>query len=138
MMLCDAGPLIALIDRRDAAHQRCLACLDRLNLPLIITWPAFTEAAYFLHVSGGWTYQNELWGLADDRALEIHANSPAEQARMRELMKQYQDSPMDLADASLVAAAEKLQIHQMLTLDSHFRAYRTRDGRSFEMLPEQT
>ena len=39
-------------------------------------------------------------------------------------MRQYHDAPMDLADASLVVAAERLNLRRIFTLDSHFRAYR--------------
>jgi len=36
----------------------------------------------------------------------------------------YCDRPMDLADATLVLAAEKTGYHQILTLDSDFLFYR--------------
>jgi predicted nucleic acid-binding protein len=43
---------------------------------------------------------------------------------------------MDLADASLVVAAEVLGIYSAMTLDSDFRVYRTRDGKAFDIFPE--
>ncbi len=49
--------------------------------------------------------------------------------RVFELMEQYADHPMDLADASVIAAAEALQIRRVFTLDkADFAAYRTRRG----------
>ncbi len=48
MTLTDAGPLIALIDRGEAAHERCVAALATLHAPMVTTWPAFTEAMYLL------------------------------------------------------------------------------------------
>ncbi|MGE3595451.1 MAG: hypothetical protein AB7N70_07850 [Dehalococcoidia bacterium] len=39
---------------------------------------------------------------------------------MAELMEKYQDRPMDLADASLVAAAERLEQRRIFTLDDDF------------------
>ena len=50
-------------------------------------------------------------------------------------MTQYQDLPMDLADASLVAAAEALSLPRIFTLDGDFRVYRLSDGRPFEIVP---
>jgi predicted nucleic acid-binding protein len=50
-------------------------------------------------------------------------------------MEQYRDTPMDLADATLVTAAEVLRVHRIFTLDSDFKVYRTRDGRAFEIVP---
>ena len=54
---------------------------------------------------------------------------------MRILMRQYRDSPMDLADASLVAAAEKLNLRRIFTLDDHFYAYRINGTHPFTVVP---
>jgi hypothetical protein len=50
-------------------------------------------------------------------------------------MQQYQDAPMDLADASLVAAAERLQLRRIFTLDRHFYAYRIDEKHPFDVVP---
>lgn len=39
---------------------------------------------------------------------------------MRSLMEKYRDTPMDLADASLVALAETRGLKRIFTLDSDF------------------
>ena len=44
---------------------------------------------------------------------------------------------MDLADASLVLAAEKTGYQQILTLDSDFLFYRIADRNSFEIIQVQ-
>jgi len=51
------------------------------------------------------------------------------------LMEQYQDLPMDLADASLVALAEEQRLVEVFTLDRDFRVYRRGDGRAFTVVP---
>ena len=43
---------------------------------------------------------------------------------MSDLMRTYQNVPMDLADASLIAVAESRGIFQLFTLDSDFYIYR--------------
>jgi uncharacterized protein len=50
-------------------------------------------------------------------------------------MEKYQDVSMDLADASLVAAAETLRLKQIFTLDNDFYVYRLYDKDAFEVLP---
>jgi uncharacterized protein len=59
--------------------------------------------------------------------------------RAFELMEIYSDHPMDLADASLVTAAESLNIRTVFTLDRRdFEAYRVRRGHRYypiEILP---
>lgn len=54
---------------------------------------------------------------------------------MRKLMDIYSDTPMDFADASLVAAARTDESRRIFTLDSHFYAYLTEDGKPFEVIP---
>jgi len=54
---------------------------------------------------------------------------------MRALMRDYADTPMDLADASLVAAAETLRQRRVFTVDKHFYVYRQRLGHAFEVVP---
>jgi uncharacterized protein len=65
-------------------------------------------------------------GLSADELVVLHTHTPeaGEWERMRTLMRQYHDAPMDLADASLVVAAERLNFRRIFTLDSHFHAYR--------------
>jgi len=50
-------------------------------------------------------------------------------------MEKYSDIPMDLADASLVAAAESLGLRRVFTLDSDFRVYRIGGSTPFEVVP---
>ena len=56
--------------------------------------------------------------------------------RMIILMDKYQDRPMDLADASIIAAAESLGSKQIFTLDRDFHVYRLMDGSALEVVPE--
>jgi predicted nucleic acid-binding protein len=60
-------------------------------------------------------------------------------ARAFELMEHYADHPMDLADASIITAAEALGSRSVFTLDrKDFRTYRVRRGHrhyALEILP---
>lgn len=57
MVLTAAGPLVAILNRQDDHHQRCVNCLPGLSGPMITTWPAFTEAMYLLGECG-WKERN--------------------------------------------------------------------------------
>ena len=136
MTLCDASPLFALIDSRQVeANARCKAVLPTLSKPLITTWSAFTEAMYLVHRSGGWPLQSLLWQYVLTGQLIFHITNEAEEQRMAELMKEYRDTPMDLADASLVAAAETLRLSRIFTLDSDFYVYQRQGNQPFEVIP---
>lgn len=102
---------------------------------MVTTWPAFTEAMYLLGSAGGWNAQEALWKLLERGDLQLVPLDQPLQDRTRALMAKYEDMPMDLADASLVAAAEALGSPRVFTLDSDFRVYRWKGKRKFEILP---
>lgn len=135
MTLCDASALIALINRSDANHQRCVNVLSLLPAPLITTWPCLTESMYLLGTYGGWLAQRELWSYLIDNILVLYYINDRELKRMLLLMEQYQDLPMDLGDASLVATAETLNQKRIFTLDQDFYVYRFKRNQTFEVVP---
>lgn len=90
---------------------------------------------YLSYKAGGWPMQKLLWRYIGEGALHLHHLKEVEQKRMRELMEQYRDTPMDLADASLVATAEALNQRRIFTLDSDFRIYRFFGAQAFEIVP---
>ncbi|HSD29840.1 MAG TPA: PIN domain-containing protein, partial [Vicinamibacteria bacterium] len=60
----------------------------------------------------------------------------ADVPRMRELMAQYRDLPMDLADAALVRVAERERIATIFTVDRRdFALYRPKGIRRFRIVP---
>lgn len=138
MILTDAGPLVALIDRGEPDHGVCAACLPRFTGPMLTTWPAFTEAMYLLGEAGGWRGQEALWKILEQGDLEIALQGADQYRRIRVLMQKYHDRPMDLADASLVCLAEQLGARDIFTLDREdFRTYRLHGRQTFRLWPEQ-
>jgi len=134
--LVDAGPLVALIDYgQGEAHRTCVAALKTILGPLVTTWPCFTEAMYFLGDLKGWNGQETLWQFLERGALDLHISTDSEAKRMRVLMEKYGDTPMDLADASLVAIAESQGLHRIFTLDNDFRIYKINGTIAFDVLP---
>ncbi|MEM7354220.1 MAG: hypothetical protein AAF657_25675 [Acidobacteriota bacterium] len=89
---------------------------------------------YLLGSVGGIRYQEPLWRLRQTGSLRLHDLSESETDRMASLMTKYADTPMDLADASLVAAAERLSLNEVFTIDSHFYAYRLPDGSALDIV----
>lgn len=135
MILTDTGPIIALLDADDSHHERCLEVARTLPAaPLLTTWPCFTEAMYLLGSVGGYSYQEKLWNMQTSRRLVLHDLTEAEVHRMTLLMNTYQDRPMDMADASLVALAESKVFHRIFTLDSDFHIYRLKNGKALDIV----
>ncbi len=135
MTLTDAGPLVALIDADEEDHELCRTVLAQLELPLVTTWPAFTEAMYLLCRSPSPAGREAMWRLVLSGRLELVDPSPAAVERTAKLMNTYPDVPMDLADATLVALAEERGLRRVFSLDSDFRIYRLHGRQHFEVLP---
>lgn len=135
MILVDAGPLVAIVDAGEADHARCVSALSDLTAPMITTWPALTEAMYLLGGAGGWVAQKALWTLVERGELQAMDLDETAKNRTRTLMEKYRDLPMDLADASLFAAAEAIDLKRVFTLDSDFQVYRFKGRQRFEIVP---
>jgi predicted nucleic acid-binding protein len=134
LILIDTGPIVAFFDKDDRYHSLCVEILKEIKEPLITTWPVLTECFYLLNFS--WEIQDSLWLFTQRGGVEI---SPLEKdflGRCRELMRQYRDLPMDLADATLVALADILGISKIFTLDhKDFSIYRFKHKRRFTLIP---
>jgi len=127
MILMDTGPLVALFDPKDGQHERAVSTLRALRERLCTTVPVLTEAFHMLQPES----------IGSDRVREFVVRGGLSVwfldrmnlTRAFELMEQYADHPMDLADASVIAAAEALQTRKVFTLDKgDFGAYRIRRG----------
>lgn len=133
-VLVDTGPLVALLDRSDAHHLACRDALRSSRDRLVTVWPVLTEATHLLAFSVE----------AQDALLEMVAlDAPAllplqkeDLPRIRGLMRQYRDLPMDFADAALVRVAERERIRRVLTLDRRdFGVYRAAGIGKLTLLP---
>jgi predicted nucleic acid-binding protein len=129
VILVDTGPLVALFDPRDDAHAETRALLASVREPLFTTVAVLTETFHLLDPgSHGSAALREFVNAGGMTVWFLSADSLD---RCFELMEQYADHPMDLADASLVTAAEHLRTTKIFTLDRRdFATYRVRIGRS--------
>jgi predicted nucleic acid-binding protein len=127
MILVDTGPLVALFDPKHHAHRRCRRVLEQAREPLRTTVPVLTEAFHMLGPSS--TGSDRLRDFILAGGLGAVFLDYAALVRAFELMEQYADHPMDLADASLIVAAERLNSRRIFTIDrSDFHTYRARRG----------
>jgi predicted nucleic acid-binding protein len=117
-MLCDTGPLVALIDTDYIHHERADQTVAELAAErFVTTWACLTEALYLLGKVEGHRGQDRLLEFVERGILMIYAIEPVSIPRVRALMKKYSDAPMDFADASLVVAAELTGEKQVFTFD---------------------
>lgn len=137
MILVDTGPLVALFDPKDAHHQRAAKTLRTIREPMCTTTPVLTEAFHMLGPDSSGSVR--LREFIEKGGLSVWFLDRSQLTRAFELMELYADHPMDLADASIVVAAEVLDTPKVFTLDrSDFATYRVRRGHrhyAMEILP---
>ena len=136
MLIVDAGPLYAAAATEDKDHHRCVELLTQAKGPLLVPELVVTEVAYLLSDRIGAHAE-----LAFARALaagELIAEPVAdpEWERVAELVERYEDLPLGMADASLVALAERHDAKEIASLDRrHLGVVRPRHTPSFTLLP---
>ncbi|WP_017719821.1 type II toxin-antitoxin system VapC family toxin [Kamptonema formosum] len=121
-VLLDAGPLVALLDRRDRFHSWVTGEWANIAPPLLTCEAVITEACFLLrNVYAG---KQAVISLVNTGVIQIPFRLSEESASIAELLTRYQSVPMSLADACLVRMAELYSGSLLFTLDSDFRIYR--------------
>lgn len=127
MIIVDTGPLVALFDPRDGLHANCRDRLQSFRAPLVTTPPVLTEAFHILAPESRGSEQLRMF--IERGGMSVHFAGDEELFRAFELMEKYKDRPMDLADASVIAAAETAGTRKIFTVDrSDFETYRIKRG----------
>lgn len=121
-VLVDTGPLVALLDRRDAHHQWARTQFSLIRPPLLTCESVLSEACFLLKdiPQGSHTILELLAG----RVVMLAFSLAEELQPVARLMTRYAKVPMSLADACLVRMAEQYSSHFVLTLDRDFTVYR--------------
>ena len=121
VILVDAGPLVALLNRRERHHHWVVQTFGALSGPLITCEAVLTEACYLLK---GWPEAvDSILQRVEEGLLQIEALAQ-DAAALRRLMRKYRDTPMSYADACLVRLSERFPSARLFTLDRDFTVYR--------------
>ncbi len=137
MVLADTGFWLALANRRDRHHAQAGAALARLKEPLVTTWPVLTETSHLLVARLGSDALFKFMESATRGAFQLFSLEPRHFPTLLALMQKYRELPMDLADASLVVAAQELGSGRILSTDRRdFGTYRWKNRRPFKNLLE--
>ena len=134
-VLLDTGPLVALLAENDAYHRRCVETLADLSPPLLTCWPVLTEAAWLLR-----RYPQPADRLNDARSAGLFDILPLnadDLPAIAAVMRRYEDTGLQFADAALVHLAERENIRTVFTTDRRdFSIIRLKRNRALTLLPE--
>jgi uncharacterized protein len=135
-LVCDTGPLLAVLNSRDKHHAAAVALFDGFDGRLVVPSLIITEVCYLAQTQVG--PQAEARFLDAIVSGQLAVEHPGEQdwARIVELVRQYAGFPLGVADASVIAVAERLEVTQLASIDDrHMRAVVPRHCPGFELLP---
>jgi hypothetical protein len=133
--LIDTGAILALLDRKDRWHSRCVDAFATLRLPLATSAAVLTE---LFHLLDNPQEVGAAWGFLDSGAVTVLPIDDTDLPDLKTLMDRYQDRPMDFADATLVHLARREGLVTIFTVDHNdFETYRVEGKRRFRIVPER-
>ena len=125
-VIVDTGPLVALLNRTDAAHDWVLEQLNNIAPPLLTCEAVLAEATYLTRDMPG--ARAALIEMIGEGFLSIGMAVADHHSALLGMIKRYADVPMSLADGCLVRLAELYPQSPVFTLDRDFNIYR-KNGR---------
>ena len=134
-MLLDTGAFVALLDRSESQHMRCLEFYRDFRGDVFTTEPVLTETLYLLSPSV--KAQRTCLEFILNGGATLVPQSASSLTRAAVLIEKYHDIPMDFADATLVVLGEEAGIDEIFTLDRRgFETFRLHGRKAFKIRPE--
>jgi predicted nucleic acid-binding protein len=127
-VLADTGPIVAAANRRDRAHELAVALLSELGRELVVPVPVAVEADQLLRARVGPHSARAFLAAMATGEHTVAFLSPGLVRRAVEIDAAYAALDLGLADATVMALAEREGL-PILTFDfEDFRAARPRRG----------
>jgi predicted nucleic acid-binding protein len=111
----DTSGILAALNRADPDHERAREALKADRGPLIVPAGILAEAGYMVEVDLGAAVLRQFVSDLDDGYYELDCGE-ADFARVGELLERYADMELGLADACVIACAER-RGKRVLTFD---------------------
>jgi uncharacterized protein len=131
-VLLDTNIIVAVLDKRDHDHRRCMQAIKAIHQPLVTCEAVINESCYLLSQVAG--APEAVLANVEQGIFEIRFQLSTAIGAVKALMHKYRDLPIGFADACLVHMADELDTGDILTLDTGFLHYRWRKTRPFNLL----
>ena len=116
-LVLDTGPILALLDAGDPAHERSVTMVDEVNEDLIVPVCVLVEVDYWIHkVLDAATWEVFTEDVAAG-AYRIETLTVDDLGRAAQLKRRYETLDLGLVDASVIALCERLGETKVATLD---------------------
>jgi predicted nucleic acid-binding protein len=137
-ILIDSGILLSYYQQQQPLHHAVVTFFDQNAAQLITSPICIAEVLWLLGDPGDarvLATQNHLLAAVSRGGIEVINLLPEDYARIAELNTRYADLPGDFADLTLVTLSERLDVSEILTLDSDFDVYRGFRKQPFRRVP---
>jgi uncharacterized protein len=136
LILCDTSGLLALFDAGERDHRRVRKAIEREPGPLLTTDFVLAELDFLLVKRLGRAAEKAFLAQLDEGVLTREPITDDDLSAAAKILDRFGDHEFGLTDATLMAAAERLELCPILTLDRrHFGLFRDRLGRALPLLP---
>jgi predicted nucleic acid-binding protein len=136
VILLDTSGLLAAIDGSQRHHRAAADIVRSAVGPLLLSPFVLAELDYLLATRVSDAAALALLDQVSQGAYRLEPMTAQDVGRAVEVISQYRDLEIGLADASVVVLAERHRVRDVLTLDErHFRALKGPAGHPFRILP---
>ncbi len=135
-VIIDTGIVYALADQKDAWHKRSVDFVEAFTGRLIIPSTVLPEVSYLINKYLGLEAEVVFINSLANRELLIEHFDVDDLKRCVEILNRYSDVDFGFVDTSLMAIAERMNIHNILTTDRrHFSIVQPSHCKTFTLLP---
>jgi predicted nucleic acid-binding protein len=134
-VLLDTGPLVALLSKDDAHHDRAEQLFGSCHTPLRCPEAVLAEACFLMRKVDT-AAPAEVLALGRKGVYELSMSVEKHWVNLEALLKKYADRPISLADACLIRSAELHDEPRILTFDTDFLVYRWSRNRRFQLIDQ--
>jgi predicted nucleic acid-binding protein len=136
VIILDTSGLLAAVDASQRHHAATRRALEAAPPPWVLSPFVLAELDYLLATRVGQAAERALLAEVGRGVYRLEALDAVDIAAAERLIGRHADLQVSLADASLVALANRSGVRDLLTLDErHFRMLRGPGGRPFRLLP---
>ena len=123
MIVADTGAIIALIDGRDAHHERVVSIYDDCGEHWVLPWAILPEVDYLLGAHVSRRAQDTFLEDLSEGAFVVEWGSEDDLDEALRLTRQYRALNLGLVDAVVIAVAARRAARAIVTFDlRHFGA----------------
>lgn len=135
-LILDSGALYAAYDADDKHHKSVLGVLRSNRPPFVVPAAILAAADYLLVEFLGVDAESKFLDAVRSGYYSLEPVARSDLDYCRRVIAQYRDLEIGLADAAVMATAERLGINRIVTLDTRdFRAVKPGRWPAFELLP---